>query len=200
MVVTSTNSISGKKLASTWPQINTDTSLLDKEYEVLKKEGDDPAKHPVKTHIENLSYELQQGNKRLRFFAITHLPKSQDINYKQYEILERKFRESPPDLVLIEGSIDFNYPFSREEAVKHGEQTFMCYLVQMYNKQSGWNVTIESGDLEVNTNPDDEKRDRFIVTNAAGKFEKYDSIDMVFGSGHAIRQKEAWKEFFYSTT
>lgn len=192
-------SLSGQELPEDWPQI----ANLEQEhsgYLVLYTEGEDPNIPPQsKTHIENLSYELVYGDKRLRFFAMKHPLEEQDINLQQFEILEQRFDESPPQLVLIEGQIDFDYPFIREEVLKYGEQAFMCYLVQQYN--AGINegekpIVIESGDFKVNSESDNQVRDKYIVKNAAKKFEKYDKIDIVFGSGHAIRERNAWEQFF----
>lgn len=198
-------SITGKDLPANWPYILNpyEESIA---YGVLKDEGDDPAEPPRNSHIERLSYELTNGDKRLRFFATFHqrdMNGSNDPNLQQYEILEKMFKESPPQLVLYEGIIDdVNYPLSRERALKLGEQAWMNYLVQQHNKnlkEGEKPILIESGDYEVNDQSND-IRDHKIVVDAAEKFKRYDRIDLIFGSGHAIRQRQAWEQFFESKT
>ncbi|GEM_PF-4306766 len=153
--------------------------------------GEDKSKPPTHPQIERLSYELTNGDKRLRYFAVTHSPQPGDPNYQQYDILEKKFQESPPDLVLIEGNIDFDYKIqTREEAIKRGEQYFTSYLAQKYN------VSIESGDIANNQTVPNETRDKYVIENAASKFKTHKNIDIVFGSGHAIREKAAWEQYF----
>ena len=198
-------SITGKELPANWPQILNSREET-KVYGVLKDEGDDPAEPPKNPHIERLSYELTNGDKRLRFFATFHqrdINGPNDPNLVQYEILEKKFKESPPQLVLYEGFIDdVNYPLTRERALSLGEPAWMCYLVQQHNKnlkESEKPVVFESGDQEVNRQPN-EIRDPKIIANAAEKFKKYDRVDIVFGSGHAIRERQAWEQFFESKT
>jgi hypothetical protein len=193
-------SLSGNPLSSDWPQILLSEVEIHNQYSLLKTIKENPSSLPKsKTHIETFSFELSYHEKRLRFFAVSHRPVISDINYRKYEILKRKFNESPPQLVLIEGTTEFDYPFTEKEALEHGEQTFMCYLVQQHNKnlkEGETPIIIESGDLEVNREPNDQIRDTFIIKNAVTKFKQFDKIDRTFGSGHAIRQKKAWEEYF----
>lgn len=197
----STKSISGKELPANWPQILTQEEEA-KAYEALRDEGDNLNLPPKNPHIERLSYELTSKDKRLRFFATYHQRDMKDLNdpnILQYEILERKFRESPPQLVLYEGLIDdVSQSISREQALSLGEPAWMMYLVQQYNanlKDGEKPIVIESGDASVNLEAN-QNRDKYIVKNAAKKFKDFDKIDIVFGSGHAIRERQAWEEFF----
>lgn len=194
-------SLLGQELSENWPQIlNRDEEV--KAYDALRDQGDNPAEPPKNSHIGRLSYELTNGDKRLRFFATFHqrdMNGQNDPNLEQYGILEKKFQESPPQLVLYEGFVDdVNHPLTREQALTLGEQAWICYLVQQHNKnvKEGRSIVIESGDSQVNTQPDNQVRDKYIVENAAGKFQKYDRVDMVFGSGHVIREKRVWEEYF----
>jgi hypothetical protein len=193
-------SLAGGDLPANWPQIMTNKAEIKKAYGILKDKQFESPKYP---HIEKLSYELSNGQKRLRFFATYHqkdMIGPSDHNMIQYEILEKKFYDSPPQLVLYEGIIDnVNVPITRERALILGEQTWMLYLVQQHNSnlvEGEKPIVIESGDKPVNSEPDDEKRDKYIVENAASKFKQYDRIDIVFGSGHAIREERAWRDFF----
>lgn len=194
-------SISGELLPPAWPKI------LNKEdehkvYLSLYDSGDDRNSPPTKPHIDHLSYKLENGNKRLRYFAVRHqrnISGIDDPNMNQYDVLEEKFNESPPDLVLYEGFVDdINHTLTREMAIQLGEPAFMAYLVQQHNvnlKDGDTPIVIESADQAVNDKPD-EIRDLEIIKNIAEKFKKFDKIDIVMGSGHAIREKEALEQFF----
>ncbi len=223
-------SLSGIELSKGWPNI---LSAIEEKigYGALYDKGEDRTKPPTHIQTERLSYELVNGSKKLRFFAVLHSPKPDELNFGQYDILEKRFNESPPQLVLIEGNIDLNYPVqNKEDATKHGEQYFMSYLVQQHNKnlkEGEQPIEIESGDIpndllaeefkkidhtdeEVedfftrrgegrkNQMHEEEKgiRDKYIIKNGAKKFENYDRVDIVFGSGHAIREKQAWNSLF----
>jgi hypothetical protein len=195
-------SLSGAELPSSWPQILTLEQEQDR-YQELYDQGDNTNEPPINPHVERLSYELQNGSKRLRFFATYHqrdISGPDDPNRVQYDVIENKFNESPPQLVLYEGIVDdANYPLTREKAISLGEPAFMVYLVQQHNanlKEDAEPIAIESGDVEVNTQSDNQIRDEFIVSNTAEKFKKYDKIDIAFGSGHAIRQRVAWEQYF----
>lgn len=194
-------SLTGKVLPNNWPQIASPEAVQDAYNRNLFDPEDDRSQPPSKAHIERLSYELVSGNKRLRFFATYHqrdMQRSNDPNLIQYELLEKKFNESPPQLVLYEGYIDdIDYPISREQALQLGEPAWMLYLVQQHNAQvpESEKVIIKSGDAHVNHELDD-IRDAGIVRNIAEKLNTFDRIDIVFGSGHAIRDEAALRILF----
>jgi hypothetical protein len=198
-------SLSGKELPRDWPSLATPEEEQ-RMYDMLYNPEDDRSQPPTHAHTERLSYELQSGDKRLRYFAVSHqrdMQGQEDPNMVQYDLLEKRFTESPPELVLYEGFIDdVNYPLTRDRAIALGEPAFMAYLVQQHNSklQDGDKpVAIESADHSVNTLPNNQ-RDKAIVKNVAEKFGEFDSIDIVMGSGHAIREKYALLQYFDQDT
>jgi len=77
-------------------------------YSALRDRGESNTEAPKNAHIDRLSYTLESGDKRFRFFATYHLKDMQtpeDPNMKQYDVLEDRFIESPPQAVIIEGNI-----------------------------------------------------------------------------------------------
>ena len=198
-------SISGKELPEGWPKILTPEDEMDA-YDAMYEEGDDRSLPPKNPQIVRLSYELKNADKRLRYFAVMHqrdMKGPDDPNTKQYDVLEQQFNASPPQLVLYEGIMDGkDRQLTREEAIQLGEPAFMLYLVQQHNgalKDGESRIEIESGDEEFNNQPD-KTRDPSIVKNIARNFEKYNKVDVVFGSGHAIREKNALGQFFETPT
>lgn len=194
-------SISGEKLPADWPQIMSKEEE-GKVYDILYDEEEDRDRPPSHAQIDRLSYELTNGDKRLRYFAVLHqrdMSGLADPNMVQYDVLENKFKESPPQLVLYEGFMDdINQPLTRERAIQLGEPAFMLYLVQQHNsqlKEGETPVVIESADKLVNNMPD-EVRDPQVVRDLADKFGVLDKIDVVMGSGHAIRERAALEQLF----
>lgn len=197
------HSLLGNELPESWPQIlswEEETQV----YRALQDEGDNLAERPKNAHMNKFSYELTQGQKKVRFFATFHqrdMSGPNDPNMQQYEIIERQFQQSPPQLVLYEGFVDdVNYPLTRKQAMSLGEPAWMCYLVQQYNKnlrEGEKPIVIESGDKYINS--PNEIRDPEIIKNAANKLKTYDKVDIVFGSGHAIRERGAWEQYFDQT-
>lgn len=194
-------SLNGQELPQNWPTIISPDEES-KRYEALYDLGDDKSQPPSNAHIERLSYELQNGDKKLRYFAVNHQRDMQgqdDPNMVQYDLLEKKFNESPPELVLYEGYIDdVNHPLTRDQAISLGEPAFMAYLVQQHNaglREGDRPVVIESADQHVNTLPNDQ-RDRAIVINLAEKFRRFNHVDIIMGSGHAIREEDTLRQFF----
>lgn len=196
-------SLIGEELPEGWPLLLSDTEMKE-DYQVLYDDDEGlearekpPQRHP---HVERLSYKLSQGIKELHFFATVHQRDINpgNINETQYEIIEEEFKADPPQLVLYEGYVDdVNYLSTRERAIEKGESAFMCYLVQEHNRTYPESlIVIESGDRPENNNPDDQVRDTYIIKNAVDKFKQYDRINIVFGSGHAVREKKAWEQFF----
>ena|SRR3989344_49019 len=184
-----------------WPQISSEDEE-NKAYDALYNDEEDRSRPPSHAHIERLSYELLKGDKRLRFFAVSHqrdMGGTNDPNMVQYDVLEKKFNESPPQLVLYEGFIDdVNHPLTREQAIQLGEPAFMAYLMQQHNahlKDGDNPIAIESADKPVNNMPN-EIRDPSVVRNIAKKFNQFDRVDVVMGSGHAIRYRVALKQLF----
>ena len=229
-------SITNKELPKGWPKIISSDEER-KAYDALFDPKEDRTKPPTHSHVERLSYELTNGDKRLRFFAVYHqrdMREPDDPNIVQYEVLERKFRDSPPQLVLYEGKIDdIKTPVTRERALEVGEPAWMLYLVQQHNanlKEGEQPIVIESGDIpnenlaaefkksghsdqEINNffvnrgkrrmdqmyEEERNIRDKYIIENGASKFKQFDRLDIVYGSGHAIRERRAWEEFFDKT-
>lgn len=232
-------SISRKELSTNWPKIIPQGQEA-QSYNALREPGENPSEAPKSSHIDKLSYVLQNREKRLRFFATWHqkdMSGSDDPNMKQYDVLEGNFKESPPQAVIIEGNIgeaaekvndpQYRIP-SREFAISKGEQGFMLYLVQQHNLAHPDDlITISSADIPdtalaqgfrdqnipeaqithfFETRGSAEQgdlyvaerqiRDQYIIETTAEKFKTLDRVDMVFGSGHAIREREAWNEFF----
>ena len=197
----SETSLTGQKLPYNWPQI-IDKEQEAKAYDALYDPGEDRTKPPRNAQINRLKYELATGDKKLRFFPVFHqrdMSGPDDPNIVQYDVLEAKFKESPPQLVLYEGFIDdVNHPLSREDAIKLGEPAFMAYLVQQHNaqlKEGERPVQIDSADRAVNNLPNEE-RDPAIVKNLAKKLIEFNRVDIVMGSGHAIREREALGQLF----
>lgn len=234
-------SLSGAELPADWPKVVT-PEQESQGYNALRDPNENPNEAPKNAHIDRLSYVLETGEKRLRFFATWHqkdMTGPEDPNMKQYDVLEQRFNESPPQAVVIEGNVGdaaekvndpaYRIP-NREFAISKGEQGFMLYLVQQHNlAHPDQLVTISSSDIpdaELAQGFRDQEipeeqithffatrgsgeqgdlymaerqiRDQYVIEQTAEKFKHLDRVDMVFGSGHAIREKEAWKLFFDS--
>lgn len=290
-----------KELPTFWPQI---ASAEEEQavYQLLRDPDEDLSKPPKNAHIHRLSYQLMEGQKRLRFFATWHSPSPDDVNYKQYDLIEKAFFSSPPQVVFYEGGPSGGQFLSREQAIQRGEPGFVQYLVQRYNESHPESpIIIESGDIPTSalvqeykrlghtneeissqelfshmeyvarivthdpTLSEDQKqsklkeisqliktnypqfaqtyhlptinnphlvedfikvtgqdinlslqrsqvplfqkmfeenrifRDQYIMKKGADKFKNYDRVDYIFGSGHAIREKKAWEQYFNST-
>lgn len=130
-------SLSGKELPLGWPRI-----VPDEEFKHKLQEFDSQKD----LAINKFSYELVNGDKRLLYLAVHH---TSNPEHPQLDVLEQRFKEFKPQVVLYEGEARPLQGTGRDCISRDGEPGFVRFLVKEHNdrlKAGETPVIVDSGD------------------------------------------------------